>query len=129
MSENTRDLQAALSSHNSTKIFNKLNTELHPIDKTATTMESWLRSECTCKSTPSPLSSSSCKPQNRYLCYLLDEFEKCSQQSGDLTKLQKVKAFSIVNHNYNTVCSIFFDLLNSTDKTASGDLFFQYFFC
>ena len=56
-------------------------------------MDGWLRTECNCKmqssAMPSPLSST-CKPQNRYLCYLLDEFEKCSQQSSDLSKLQKV---------------------------------------
>ncbi|XP_057311479.1 uncharacterized protein LOC130649244 isoform X2 [Hydractinia symbiolongicarpus] len=50
-------------------------------------MDSLYRSECTCTSSYSP--GSSCKPQNKYLSYLLDEFEKCSQQSSDLSRLQK----------------------------------------
>ena len=42
-------------------------------------------SECSCR----PSATSSNRPQNRYLCYLLDEFEKCTQQSNDLSRLQK----------------------------------------
>jgi len=54
-------------------------------------MDSYIRNsgECTCKVSLTAGSSSSCKPQNKYLCYLLDEFEKCSAQSNDLSKLQK----------------------------------------
>ena len=76
-------------------------------------MESWLRSECSCKSTPSPLTSSSCKPQNRYLCYLLDEFEKCSQQSGDLTKLQKVVTICLISIHISTGYKL---IVNGTDE-------------
>merc|ERR1712113_1153644 len=36
-----------------------------------------------------PPSSSYDRPQNRYLTHLVDELEKCSQSSSDLTKLQK----------------------------------------
>lgn len=35
------------------------------------------------------MSSSSNRPQSKYLCYLLDEFEKCTQQTNDLSNLQK----------------------------------------
>lgn len=87
-------------------------------------MEGWLRSECTCNRSTA-LSSSSCKPQNKYLIYLLDEFEKCSQQSNDLSKLQKVGMVSEweVTTTFFTFCYKFLVV-----KARIICMFFKYMF-
>ena len=66
--------------------------EFRQINLINKTMDSYLKStECNCRTHSTTSTSLGCKPQNKYLCYLLDEFEKCSQQSNDLNRLQKVR--------------------------------------
>lgn len=49
-------------------------------------MGSIAQDDCQCNQTPAVFAQ---RPQNRYLAHLLEEFEKCTLQTGGLDKLQK----------------------------------------